>query len=137
MRKNRGGLFQHAPRRVDLRIREAVYHFNLYMYLHRFLHAKGARVWPEFPTGNGKLDILITYREQLYGIEVKSFSDLAEYQQGLEQAARYGKQLGLREMTLVLFLETIAEEHRRQYEVSYRDAAAGVSVQPVFIETGI
>ncbi|MCP4404943.1 MAG: hypothetical protein GY801_47535, partial [bacterium] len=67
---NKEWLFKQAPRRADLRIYEAIYHFNLYMYLHKFLQNKGGRVWPEFPTGNGKIDILISYREQLYGIEV-------------------------------------------------------------------
>jgi len=135
--KNREWLFKQAPRRVDLRIREAVYHFNLYMYLHRFLHAKGARVWPEFPTGNGKLDILISYQERLYGLEVKSFSDLTEYQKALVQAASYGKSLGLSEMILVFFIETIDEENRARYEAAYADHTTNVTVKPVFIETGM
>ena len=99
LQKNAAWLFENAPRRADLRIREAVYHFNLYLYLHQFLHTKGARVWPEFPTGNGKLDILIMYRERLYGLEVKSFADLSEYKKALVQAASYGKQLSVHTIT--------------------------------------
>jgi hypothetical protein len=137
VKKNREWLFKHAPRRADLRIREAVYHFNLYLYLHQFLHTKGARVWPEFPTGNGKLDILISYQERLYGLAVKSFTDLAEYQKALTQAAAYGQQLQLHEITLVFFIEAIDEENRRKYETEYVDDATGVIVRPVFVETGV
>ncbi len=38
LRANRSWLLKDAPRRArDLRVYEAVYHFNLYMYLSRFL----------------------------------------------------------------------------------------------------
>ncbi len=136
LRKNQSWLFQNAPRRVDLRITEAVYHFNLYMYLHQLMHRRDARVWPEFPTGNGKLDILINYQDQLYGIEVKSFSDLNEYKKALKQAAMYGKELKINEITLIFFIESLEEEHRNKYEVQYVDQTTGVTVRPVFIETG-
>ncbi len=136
LQKNAAWLFKHAPRRADLRIREAVYHFNLYLYLHQFLHTKGARVWPEFPTGNGKLDILISYKEHLYGLEIKSFADLSEYHKALSQAASYGKQLCIDTITLVFFIETIDDENRRKYEAEYVANMTGVTVKPVFIETG-
>lgn len=137
LQKNAAWLFKNAPRRADLRIREAVYHFNLYMYLHQFLHTKGARVWPEFPTGNGKLDILISYQERLYGLEVKSFVDLSEYKKALTQAAAYGKQLTLQTITLIFFIEAIDEENRRKYESEYQDNTTGVTVKPVFVEIGM
>jgi hypothetical protein len=137
LHKNREWLFKNAPRRVDLRITEAVYHFNVYLYLHKLLHPQGARVWPEFPTGNGKLDILITYQEHLYGIEVKSFSTLSEYKKSLGQAALYGKQLGLTEIFLLFFIDSIDEENRTKHETTYVDETTGVIVRPVFVETGV
>ncbi|MCP4712712.1 MAG: hypothetical protein GY869_29140, partial [Planctomycetes bacterium] len=54
LNKNSSWLFKDAPRRVDLRIREPVYHFNLYMFLFDFLRSCGGRISPEFPTGNGQ-----------------------------------------------------------------------------------
>jgi len=71
--QNKDWLFKNAPRRSDLKIFEAVYHFNFYRFLSSFLERIGGWVCPEFPTGNGKIDILIQYSERLYGIEVKSF----------------------------------------------------------------
>jgi hypothetical protein len=126
-----------VPRRkTDMRPYEAVYHFNLYLYLATFLRHRGGQVIPEFPTGNGKLDLLIRYAGQVYGLEVKSYLDSYEYRNALRQAARYGRALGMKEMTLVFFVEAIDEENRARYEVVYEDEETGVTVRPVFVATG-
>ena len=80
-RENREWLLKDAPRRSDLHIFEAVYHFNLFMYLVRFLESRRGQVTPEFPTGNGQIDLLIRYADQLYGVELKSFVDAFAYKQ--------------------------------------------------------
>lgn len=130
-------LFKDAPRRAtDFRVYEAVYHFNLYMYLMRFLESYQAQVHPEFPTGNGQIDLLIRYAGQLYGMEVKSFANRRQYQLALGQTANYAHQLGLTEMTLVLFIEAVDDDNRHIFETPYVDAATGVTVKPVFIVTG-
>ena len=136
LQKNRGWLFKEAPRRSDLRIFEAVYHFNLYMFLFEFLHSLKARVYPEFPTGNGQIDILIKHKERSYGVELKSFTNDSDYRDALTQAARYGKSLGLSEITLALFAEAVPDEVRAKYEAPYADQATGVIVLPALIETG-
>ena len=133
--ENHSWLFKDAPRRSDLRVYEAIFHFNLYSYLQDFLRDKDARVFPEFPTGNGKVDLLIRHSNITYGIELKSYTDQPGYQRSLEQAAQYGKQLGLSEMFLVIFIETIDEGNRQTYEARYCDPATGVTVNPVFITT--
>ena len=135
LNKNASWLFQKAPRRTDLRIQEPVYHFNLYMYLFEFLRDKGGRIFPEFPTGNGQIDILIEYEGRTHGIEVKSFRDGAAHAHGLKQAAKYGKQLGLSEITLAVFIEAIDDENRRKLETDYNDPTVGAVVKPVFVET--
>ncbi|MCP4129785.1 MAG: AAA family ATPase [bacterium] len=134
--KNRDWSLKNAPRRSDMRIYEAIFHFNLYMYLQEFLEGKNAEVYPEFPTGNGQIDIIIKYKDRVYGIELKSYRDQSGYQRGLLQAARYGKHLGLSEITLVFFIEYIDDENRNKYEVDYLDDSTGVKVMPVFVETG-
>jgi len=75
---NRQALLEYAQRRVDMRIMEVVYHFQLYAWLESFLRNKGGQVLPEFPTGNGKIDLLIRHNGKLYGLELKSFSDLPQ-----------------------------------------------------------
>ncbi len=136
LQKNRDWMFKDAPRRRDLRIYEAVFHFNLYAYLTRFLANKAAQVWPEFPTGNGKVDLLVRYSGVLYGLELKSFTDDSDFKIALQQAARYGRQMGLSQIWLVEFVDHIPDEARQRYEVDYVDEAGGVTVSPVFVGTG-
>ncbi len=134
--KNREWLLKDAPRRKDLRIFEAVYHFNLFMYLFRLLKSFDGRVWPEFPTGNGEIDIIIKYSNKIYGLELKSYTNEREYKKSLLQAARYGKNLGLAEIYLIFFVEYIDEDNRKKYEAVYSDNETRVRVIPVFVETG-
>ncbi len=136
LNKNREWLLSDAPRRKDLRIYEAVFHFCLYRYLCDFLNRKYAKVWPEFPTGNGKADLIVVYEGKTYAIELKSFTDRRGYDDALIQAARYAKQLGLSEIVLVFFVEFIDEANRGKYEKTYTDPETGVSTKPVFVATG-
>lgn len=135
--KNKGWLFKDAPRRSDMRIYEAVFHFNLYSYLTSFLENPGGRVIPEFPTGNGKIDLIITYTKQTYGLELKSFTNERDYRDALVKAAKYGKQLNLREIFLVFFIDAVDDKNRRKFEAKYADEGTGVNVVPLFISTGM
>ncbi|MCP4151465.1 MAG: hypothetical protein GY757_27215, partial [bacterium] len=133
--RNRSWLFKDVPRRSDMRVYEAIFHFNLYSFLHSFLRDKEALVYPEFPIGNGKIDLLIKHNNSTYGIELKSYTDHTGYRLSLGQAAGYGKQLGLSEIYLVIFVETIDEQNRVTFEKVHRDEATGVEVKPLFITT--
>ncbi len=135
--RNRDWLLKDAPRRkTDLRIFEAVFHFNLYMYLKAFFQDKGGEVFPEFPAGNGKVDILIRRAGKLYALELKSFKDRYAYKQALARAAQYAEQLGVKDIFLVFFIKSIDDENRRVLEKEYRDDESGATVQPLFVETG-
>jgi hypothetical protein len=134
--KNSHWLFKDAPRRKDLRIFEAIFHFNIYMYFFKLIENKGGSVYPEFPTGNGKIDIVIKYKDKIYGIELKTFTDDVGYHDALTRAANYGKQLGLKEISLVFFIGSIDNQNRKGYETNYRDESTGVKVTPIFVETG-
>lgn len=137
LQKNRTRLLKDAPRRrTDDRLYEAVYHFNLYMYLSQFMTTFGGYVYPEFPTGNGKIDLLIKYADQTYGLEVKSFLNAIEYQKSLVQAADYAQQLGLTEIWLIMFVEAVNDENRQRYQIDYTDSATSVTVKPLFVVTG-
>jgi len=137
LEKNRGWMFKHAPRRSDQRLFEAVFHFNLYAYLTSFFYGMKVQVFPEFPTGNGKIDLILRYNEHIYGIELKSFRNEALFQDAQEKAAHYGKQLGLSEIFLVSFIESIDEETRTFFEKPYLEPESGVTVKPFFILTGV
>ena len=133
LHKNKNWLLKDAPRRKDLRIFEAVYHFSLYMYLHRFLIPKQGQVWPEFPTGNGKIDLLIKYANQLYGIELKSYTDESAYHDAIEKAAKYAVQLDIKKISLVFFVDVIDDSIREKYEIEHVTPDTGIKVEIVFI----
>jgi hypothetical protein len=97
---------------------------------------RDAQVYPEFPTGNGKVDILIKYAGRVHALEVKSYADEFEYREALQQAAAYGRQLGLTEITLAFFVERVDDASRQKYEAGYTDPVTGVAVTPVFVATG-
>jgi len=136
LQANRELVLKNAPRRGDLRVYEAVFHFHIYLYLTRFLGSYKAQVQPEFPTGNGQIDLLIRHAGQLFGLELKSFANQRAYREALDQAAKYGQQLGLTEIWLVLFIESVDETNRQRFEIDYRDNEKGVTVHPQFVQTG-
>ena len=136
LQSNKEWLLKDVPRRADLQVHEAVYHFNIYMYLFKLLTPEGAQVVPEFPTGNGKIDLVIRYGEAVYGLELKTFRDRAYYKTALTQASRYGKRLNLSEITLVFFINKIDDINRQKLETHHIDKGTGTLVKPVFIETG-
>lgn len=93
------------PRRQDLHYTEAVGHFHLYSWLQNAL-GRRAVVIPEFPTGNGKVDLVLQYQDKLSVIEIKSFVNSYELQVSRKQAANYARKLGLALSTLVVFVPT-------------------------------
>ena len=134
--ENKELVLKNAPRRSDMRVYEAMFHFNLYMYLSSFMKRFGGEVYPEFPAGNGKIDLIVKYGGRAYGIELKSYSNKAGYSHALKQAASYGKNLKLNEISLVFFVEAITDENREKYEALFYDSVANVTVTPIFVETG-
>lgn len=138
LNENRERLLEDAPRRKDLRVFEAVYHFSLFRYLYDLLKAWKSTVYPEFPTGNGKIDILIRHAGKLYGLELKTFTNEKGYRDALEQTARYGRQLGLLEISLVFFVEAIDQQSKQKFESEYVDETGDqkVVVKPLFIQVG-
>ncbi|MDM8562531.1 AAA-like domain-containing protein [Candidatus Marithioploca araucensis] len=135
LQANRNKVLKNAPRRQDdLRVYEAVFHFHLYLYLVSFLRNDEAQVHPEFPTGNGQIDLLIHYAGQLFGLELKSFADKRQYQNALTQAVKYGKRLKVSEIWLVLFIEAVDDTNRQRFELDY--TSKGITVHPQFVQTG-
>jgi len=135
LQTNRDLILKNAPCRGDLRVHEVVFHFHFYFYLTNFFSPyKQTQVQPEFPTGNGKIDLLIRHAGQLFGLELKSFANIQQYKNALTQAAYYGKQLGLSEIWLVLFIEAVDDKNRQRFEADYTET--GVTVHPVFVQTG-
>jgi len=132
LHENKTQLLERAPRRSDLRICEATFHFILYSWLQTFLN-RLVTIIPEFPTGNGKIDLLLQHKTERFGLELKTFTNAYSMQQAMQQAAHYAKQLNLSETYLVMFIDSIDNENRTAIEIEYLDQNTGVKVYPLFI----
>jgi len=90
------------PRRVDMHLTEAAGHFHLYAWLREAV-GRYCVISPEFPTGNGKVDLHLNCGGKTGIIEIKSFTDARQAKDAIRQAAGYAAQLGLSSVVLVLF----------------------------------
>jgi len=113
------------PRREDLHPTEYVGHFHLYSWL---CNAVGRRciVSPEFPAGNGRVDLHLRCGEKRGVIEVKSFRDRSELERSKLQARGYAERLGLSRVAVAVFVpvedETVLEA------LSTREVLDGIEV---------
>ncbi len=131
--KNQGVFFKNVPRRKDdLRIYEAIYHFNLFRYLYDLLRSWKVEVIPHFPTGNGKIDLILEYKGKIYALELKSFKNMNLHEKGIEQAAEYGRQMGLQEVAFLVFVEVTPEEAKQLEKVVDKNGVK-VTVLPIGI----
>ena len=124
--------FREMPKRSDLNIYEAIGHFHLYHWLMNAI-SDYCVIVPEFPTGNGKVDLHIRCGEKKGIIEIKSFENMAKLKRGIEQAGRYGKKIGVNEMLLVLFLTGVSEEEAMSLQKEEEIEGVKVIVEPVVI----
>ncbi|MGE0084880.1 MAG: AAA-like domain-containing protein [Desulfococcaceae bacterium] len=115
------------PRRTDLHLTEAVGHFHLYFWLQNAV-GRICSVSPEFPTGNGKVDLHLKCGEKQALIEVKSFTDAARAKAGRTQAAHYAKKCGLNTVTLVLFVPVEDEDILQKLSGEWETDGIQVSV---------
>jgi hypothetical protein len=71
-------------------------------------------VAPEFPTGNGKVDLHLRCGTKHGIIEAKSFRSQGQLARGVAQAAVYARKLSLPSITLAVFVplddETILDQ---------------------------
>ena len=118
------------PRRADLHVTEAVGHFHLYHWLQNAVGDQCV-ISPEFPTGNGKVDLHLQCGEKRGLIEVKSFVKAAQVKEARSQAARYAAQMDLSEVTVALFVPT--EDEAVLEKLSGEDVIDGVTVTMVAI----
>ena len=136
MRLKENGLnpWQNQPRRKsDYHLTEAVGHFHLYHWLQMALEIESS-ISPEFPTGNGKVDLHIVYEDKKGIIEVKSFTNLKASRRARKQAAAYAKQTGYPDVTIAMFAPFTDENVLNQLSVS--ETIDGIDVHLVVIGQG-
>ena len=126
--------WQNQPRRKrDFHLTEAVGHFHLYHWLQMALGIQSS-ISPEFPTGNGKVDLHIVYEGRKGIIEVKSFTNLKDAGVARKQAAAYAKQTGYPEVTVAMFAPFTDKDVIDQLSVN--EVIDGINIHVVVIGQG-
>jgi len=122
--------FRDQPMRADFQLPEAVGHFHLYAWLQKAV-GWAVSITPEFPTGNGKVDLWVRHETGPVLIEVKSLGAARQLITARKQAARYAQQQGLTEATLAAFVPTNQPEALSKLEESV--VVDGIQVHTVAI----
>ncbi|MBF0452270.1 MAG: hypothetical protein HQK75_16330 [Candidatus Magnetomorum sp.] len=106
-------------RKSDFHLTEAVGHFHLYHWLSMALR-KRCIIRPEFPTGNGKVDLhLLCNKDNKKGlIEVKSFVNAYEVKDSIAQAANYALKTKHESITIAMFAPFTDENILSQLSVT-------------------
>ncbi|MCP5046655.1 MAG: ATP-binding protein [bacterium] len=118
------------PRRADLNLTEAAGHFHLYAWLQNIVGNRCV-ISPQFPTGNGKVDLHLRCGESSVIIEVKSFTTILHVKDAKSQAAGYARQMGLEQVTIAMFVPVEDETVIR--ELSTRETIEGIDITLVAI----
>ncbi len=81
--------------------RESAHHLLLMAFLQRIVN--GGEIIREMALGNGRIDLLVKFKNQEFALELKIKRDNITIEEGKEQLAYYLDQLGLPEGYLVIF----------------------------------
>ncbi|MGE5343207.1 MAG: ATP-binding protein [Candidatus Omnitrophota bacterium] len=81
--------------------RESANHLLLMAFLQRIVN--GGEIVREMAVGNGRIDLLVKFKNQEFALELKIKRDNITIEEGKEQLANYLDQLGLSEGYLVIF----------------------------------
>jgi len=135
MKESGKDLWKDQPRRKsDFHLTEAVGHFHLYHWLSMALR-KRCIIRPEFPTGNGKVDLHLLCKDDKKGlIEVKSFVNAYEVNESIIQAAKYASKTNHASVSVALFAPFTDENVLTQ--LSRTETIDDISVTVVAIGQG-
>ena len=82
--------------------KESAQHLLLMAFLQRVVNS-GGEIIREMAVGNGRIDLLVKFREQEFALELKIKRDEYTIEDGKEQLGRYLDRLGLKQGYLVIF----------------------------------
>ncbi|MBF0452709.1 MAG: hypothetical protein HQK75_18545, partial [Candidatus Magnetomorum sp.] len=115
-------------RKSDYHLTESVGHFHLFHWLQMAL-GKRCAISPEFPTGNGKVDLHLCCNDTQKGlIEVKSFINAYEVKKAISQAANYAREKNYHDITVAMFVPFTDEHVLNQISVSKKVDYINVNV---------
>ncbi|OQY45091.1 MAG: hypothetical protein B6242_11255 [Anaerolineaceae bacterium 4572_78] len=84
-------------------LKEGAWHYSLDGFINFFVESLGGQTYIEVPSGRGRTDILVRYKQQSYVIEIKRFTTNTDFKRGKGQLIKYLKSEGLHEGFYVVF----------------------------------
>ncbi|MFQ6040755.1 MAG: AAA-like domain-containing protein [Candidatus Poribacteria bacterium] len=102
---------------------EFVGQYLLLAYLDLFVRKIGGHLYPEVPTGRGRMDIILLYRSEKHIVETKLWRGEKRYQSGKQQLAAYIEKECVQRGYYIVF------DHRRNAQPQYeRETIAGKEI---------
>jgi len=102
---------------------EFVGQYLLLAYLDLFVRKIGGHLYPEVPTGRGRMDIILLYGDEKYIVETKLWRGEKRYQAGKRQLASYLDKEGVGKGYCIVF------DHRRNAQSRYeRELVSGKEI---------
>jgi len=92
---------------------EFVGQYLLLTYLDLFVRKIGGHLYPEVPTGHGRMDIILLYRSEKHIVETKLWRGEKRYQSGKRQLAEYLEKEGVIKGYYIVF------DHRQSSQPRY------------------
>ena len=112
-------------------LKEAAWHYSLDGFINFFIQQLGGDTLVEVPSGRGRTDILILYRDHRYIIETKVFLSQTQYQHGKQQLADYLTTEGLQEGFYVVF----SQKHTAADPLFFDEVIIGKRIRTYIIRT--
>ena len=112
-------------------LKESACHYSFDAYIHFFIQRVGGKTYMEVPTGRGRMDTLIVYRDKSYLVEVKRWTDPGYFERGKRQLARYAKSEGLDEAYYIVF----SGQHREDDTLYQVEDIDGVKIYTYIVRT--
>lgn len=112
-------------------LKEGAWHYSLDNFFNFFIERLGGQTFVEVPSGRGRTDILVLYRDRKYLIETKVFTDQQYFEQGKQQLADYLATEGLDEGYYVVF----SNKHSKTDQLAFTENIAGKQIYTYIILT--
>jgi len=102
---------------------EFVGQYLLLAYLDLFVRKIGGHLYPEVPTGRGRMDIIVLYRSEKHIVETKLWRGERRYQSGKRQLTEYLSKEGVQRGYYIVF------DHRKGAQSKYeRELVTGKEI---------
>lgn len=113
------------------RLKEGAWHYSLDGFINFLIEQLGGQTFIETPTGRGRTDILILYRQQKYIIETKIFTSSYYFEKGKTQLAEYLAAEGVDDGYYVVF----SSKHTEADQLDMQERINGKQIHTIIICT--